>query len=168
MQAISAILNVTEQINHVLSQLEPHEYRKQLPEFEGNTLGMHFRHILEFFQCLEKGLAESGTVDYASRQRNLLYEDNPKIAAAAFAAFAEALPALDAAGNIEVRAEFGGQERPSYASTVGRELLFVYDHAIHHLAMIKIGLLCHFPHVNTDKDLGVSPSTIKARKMQKP
>ncbi len=152
MQAISAILNVTEQINHVLSQLEPHEYRKQLPEFEGNTLGMHFRHILEFFQCLEKGLAESGMVDYASRQRNLLYEDNPKIAAAAFTAFAEALPSLNASDNIDVKAEFGGLERPSYSSTVGRELLFVYDHAIHHLAMIKIGLLCHFPHVNTDKD----------------
>jgi len=42
-------------------------------------------------------------------------------------------------------------------------LLFFYDHAIHHLAIIKIGLLCHFPHVQAEKDLGVSPSTIKAR-----
>lgn len=167
MQAISAILNVTEQIDHVLSQLEPHEYRKQLPEFEGNTLGMHFRHILEFFQCLEKGMVESGRVDYASRERNLLYEDNPKVAAAAFMAFAEVLPTLNDTAEIEVTAEFGGQERPSYASSVGRELLFVYDHAIHHLAMIKIGLLCHFPHIKTDQDLGVSPSTIKARKVQR-
>ena len=166
MQAISALLTVTEQINFVLSQLEPHEYRRQLPEFEGNTLGMHFRHILEFFQCLEKGLAESGTVDYASRERNLLYEDNPNIAAAAFLAFAESLPAFSVSGKVDVMAEFGGLERPSYSSTVGRELLFVYDHAIHHLAIIKIGLLCHFPHIRRDKDLGVSPSTIKARKSQ--
>ncbi len=162
MQAINAILAVVQQINHVLEQLEPHEYRRQLPEFEGSSLGQHFRHILEFFQCLESGV-RSGTVDYAARERNLLYEDNPNLAAAAFEAFADALPTLHIFDPVEVRAEFGGQERPSYPSTVGRELLFVYDHAIHHLAIIKIGLLCQFPHVRADRDLGVSPSTIKAR-----
>ncbi|MCB9305867.1 MAG: hypothetical protein H6565_04670 [Lewinellaceae bacterium] len=164
MQAISATLTIIDQIHHVLVQLEPHEYRRQLPEFEGNTLGQHFRHILEFFQCLEKGIG-SGVVDYASRERNLLYEDNPGVAAAAFGAFAEVLPGLDPSGIVQVKAEFGSDERPDYASTVGRELLFVYDHAIHHLAMIKIGLLVHFPAVRTGKDLGVSPSTIKARKL---
>ena len=162
MQAINAILAVVQQINHVLAQLEPHEYRRQLPEFEGSTLGQHFRHILEFFQCLEQGTC-SGTVDYAARERNLLYEDSPNIAAAAFETFADALPSLKVFANVEVRAEFGEQERPAYPSTVGRELLFVYDHAIHHLAIIKIGLLCQFPHVRADRDLGVSPSTIKAR-----
>lgn len=162
MQANSAILAVVQQINHVLEQLEPHEYRCQLPEFEGSTLGQHFRHILEFFQCLQQGF-HTGVVDYAARQRNLLYEDNPRLTAAAFELFAEVLPVQDVFDQVEVRAEFGGQERPSYSSTVGRELMFVYDHAIHHLAIIKIGLLCHFPHVQADKDLGVSPSTIKAR-----
>lgn len=162
MQANSAILAVVQQINHVLEQLEPHEYRRQLPEYEGSTLGQHFRHILEFFQCLEQGI-QSGIVDYAARERNLLYEDNPGLTASAFGSFAETLPSLDTFEIVNVRAEFGGQERPSYASTVGRELMFVYDHAIHHLAIIKIGLLCHFPHVQADKDLGVSPSTIKAR-----
>lgn len=162
MQVNNAILAVVHQINHVLDQLEPHEYRRQLPEFEGSTLGQHFRHILEFFQCLEQGV-RSGIVDYASRERNLLYEDNPGLTASAFQSFAEGLPSLDASRLVDVLAEFGGQERPSYSSTVGRELMFVYDHAIHHLAIIKIGLLCHFSHIQADKDLGVSPSTIKAR-----
>ncbi len=165
MQAINAILAVVQQINHVLEQLEPHEYRRQLPEFEGSSLGQHFRHILEFFQCLENGV-HSGTVDYAARERNLLYEDNPNLTSAAFETFADALPTLRIFDPVEVRAEFGGQERPSYPSTVGRELLFVYDHAIHHLAIIKIGLLCQFPHVRADRDLGVSPSTIKAREVK--
>lgn len=165
MQANNAILAVVQQIHHVLEQLEPHEYRRQLPEFEGSTLGQHFRHILEFFQCLEQG-TRSGTVDYAARERNLIYEDNPNLTATAFNSFAEALQYFDTSENIEIKAEFGGQVRPSYTSTVGRELMFVYDHAIHHLAIIKIGLICHFPHVQADKDLGVSPSTIKAREIK--
>lgn len=162
MQVNQAILAVVRQINQVLEQLEPHEYRQQLDEFAGSTLGQHFRHILEFFQCLEQGIG-AGVIDYAARERNLLYEDNPRLAASAFSAFAEALPSFHIPGGVDIRAEFGGQERPAYTSTVGRELMFVYDHAIHHLAIIKIGLRCHFPHIHSDKDLGVSPSTIKAR-----
>lgn len=165
MQVNQAILAVVRQINQVLEQLEPHEYRQQLTEFEGSTLGQHFRHILEFFQCLEQGI-HSGSIDYAGRERNLLYEDNPRLTAAAFSSFADALAVFHASDTVDIRAEFGGQERPSYSSTVGRELMFVYDHAIHHLAIIKIGLRCQFPHIRSDKDLGVSPSTIKAREMK--
>jgi hypothetical protein len=46
---------------------------------------------------------------------------------------------------------------------MGREMVFVYDHAIHHLAIIRIGLQVHFPEVDVDVHLGVSPSTIKAK-----
>ena len=162
MNADSALLATVQQINHVIGQLSADDYSFALPEFEGNSLGQHFRHILEFFQCLEQGV-ESGTIDYAARQRNPVYEQRPDISAAAFEAFSQALPRFDLALPVQVRAEFGSDVRPCYESTVGRELLFVYDHAIHHLAIIKIGLVCRFPAVQADKNLGVSPSTVKAR-----
>lgn len=162
MNANNALLTTVQQINQVIAQMSPDDYRLPLPEFEGAALGQHFRHILEFFQCLEEGI-HSGVVDYAARNRNPIYESSPEIAAAAFGAFAHVLPSINPAQSIQVRAEFGSDDRPCYDSTTGRELLFVYDHAIHHLAIIKIGLLCHFPQIQTEKDLGVSPSTIKAR-----
>ncbi len=165
MKANTALLGIVQQINHVIAQLAPDDYRNPLPEFEGNSLGQHFRHILEFFQCLEDGV-QSGMVDYAARNRNPVYETNPVTTAAAFAAFSNALPGFDLGLPVRVRAEFGSDERPCYDSTVGRELLFVYDHAIHHLAIIRIGLVCHHPAIATEKDLGVSPSTIKARLKQ--
>lgn len=164
MQVKDALLLTIQQVNDLLEQLEPHEYRKPLPEFEGSTLGQHFRHILEFFICLERGVP-SGVVDYASRERNLLFEDAPGVAKSSLDAFSSVLTQLQPATPVDLVAEFGGHDRPSYQSTVGRELAFVYDHAIHHLAIIKIGLRCHFPHIQMDRDLGVSPSTIKARKM---
>ncbi|MBK6931810.1 MAG: hypothetical protein IPH12_13485 [Saprospirales bacterium] len=162
MKADIALLTIVQQISQVIAQLAPDDYRNPLAEFEGGSLGQHFRHILEFFQCLENGV-QSGVVDYAARNRNPLYENNPLFAAAAFEAFSNALPGFDLTLPVQVRAEFGSDARPCYDSTVGRELLFVYDHAIHHLAIIRIGLVCHFPHVKADKDLGVSPSTVKAR-----
>lgn len=163
MQIKSAIQDIIRQMNSVLEQLAPQEYSKALPEFEGSSLGQHFRHILEFFQCLEIG-AYKGVVDYAARERNLLYEEHPQMTIEAFDSFASIMSDIDVERPLHVRAEFSGGERPLYQSTVGREMLFVYDHAIHHLAIIKIGLLCRFPQVKAEKELGVSPSTIIARK----
>jgi len=164
MQAKAALLLTISQVVDLLDQIEPHEYRQPLPEFDGSTLGQHFRHILEFFICLEKGVP-SRMVDYAARERNTLFEDVPGMALAALVSFAESMESFQPSAEVAMKAEFGGADRPCYQSTVGRELAFVYDHAIHHLAMIKIGLRCHFPHIQIDRDLGVSPSTIKARKM---
>lgn len=162
MQAKEAIIAITGQITGLLEQFTPYDYRKPLDEYDGSSIGQHFRHILEFFQCLQQGIGD-GQVDYAARKRNLLYEDNPALAAEAFAAFSEQIEAYSEALPLAVCAEFGSEVRPVYASTVGRELLFIYDHAIHHLAIIRIGLNCQFPHISTDRHLGVSPSTIKSR-----
>ena len=54
-------------------------------------------------------------------------------------------------------------ERPVYISSMGRELQYAFDHAIHHLAIIRMGLETHFPEIPVDKDLGVAPSTLKFR-----
>jgi uncharacterized damage-inducible protein DinB len=162
MHAATALLNIIEQIKQVLKQFSPEEYRTPLPEYEGSSVGQHVRHILEFFQCLDNGIP-GGLVDYAGRPRNLQYESDPLLAAEALDAFADRLRDLQPETPVSVRAEFGSLERPDYASTVGRELAFVYDHAIHHLAIIRIGLHGHFRHIQVPQHLGVSPATVKFR-----
>ena len=39
--------------------------------------------------------------------------------------------------------------------------MFAYDHALHHLAIIKMGLLSAFPQIKVDENMGVSPATLK-------
>lgn len=163
MKVTDALVSLTDQILHLLEVIEPENYRRPLDEFDGSSLGQHFRHILEFFQCLETGLRDGSTVDYASRARRMIYEDSPAAAAGAFDDFLFALEKIDCERVVSVRAEFGSHDRPEYRSTAGRELMFVYDHAIHHLAMIKVGLRTNFPEVRVGKNLGVSPSTTKHR-----
>lgn len=159
--ALSAVI---EQTRRLLLQIEPDLYHRSLPEYSGSSLGQHFRHILEFFICLERGRS-SLCIDYAARERNMLYETNPLLAAEALDIFEEAMHDFDIQTSVRVRAEFNGEARPEYDSSLGREMLFVYDHAIHHLALIKIGLMNHAVHlVADDPELGVSPSTLKARR----
>ena len=126
------------QITDLLFQIEPHQFRQPLEEFNGSTLGQHFRHVVEFFQCFEAGCAV-GLVDYAARKRQMLLEDQPRLAAAACADFLENLEKMDEVAALLVSAEFSSDAtaaRPAFSSSVGRELMYVFDHAVHHLAII--------------------------------
>jgi hypothetical protein len=68
-----------------------------------------------------------------------------------------------------VRGEFGeGAAEQVYASSIGREMQYAFDHAVHHLAIIRIGAEIHCPEIVCDPELGVAPSTLKYQKARKP
>ena len=48
-------------------------------------------------------------------------------------------------------------------STLDRELIYNIEHAIHHMAMIKIGLKVLAPELHLPENFGVAPSTIRYR-----
>lgn len=136
-----------------------------LSVFNESTLGQHFRHIFDFYDCLLRG-ASVGLVDYASRKRNERMEQDPGFARAAFQQMEVACNKLHESQQLNVRADFSSfldEGRPIVGSSVGRELMFAFDHAVHHLALIKIGLKEALPDIELDEQLGVAPSTIKHR-----
>jgi hypothetical protein len=49
------------------------------------------------------------------------------------------------------------------ASSLARELVYLIEHTIHHLAIIKIGLNQGYPHLVLPVNLGVAPSTLLYR-----
>lgn len=159
-------VTITRQINQLLEQIHPRAYSMPLGLFNESTLGQHFRHIFDFYDCLLRGVSE-GMVDYASRMRNEQMEKDPGYARSAFHQLAQACQELQESQPLNVRADFSAlveDERPVVGSTVGRELMFAYDHALHHLAIIKMGMREALPEVTLDEQLGVAPSTIKHRK----
>jgi uncharacterized damage-inducible protein DinB len=153
------------QITELLNAMDGNDYAKPLEIFNGSTLGQHFRHILEFYHCLLSG-AERGTIDYAQREREPRIEQDPLIAKQAFQQVLHALDRLEERQALSVKADFSSEnasDRPLVRSSVGRELMFAYDHAVHHLAIIKIGLQTCAPQFQMDPNLGVAPSTVKYR-----
>lgn len=155
--------NIAQQINSLLIQLDQTTFAQPLDIFNGSSLGQHFRHIIDFYDCLVSG-SNSGRVDYAARKRQTGIETDPRLALNEFNAILNQVEQLNELNKVEVKADFptNGQDvRPIVQSSVGRELMFASDHAIHHLALIKIGLQTAFPHLVIDKNIGVAPSTIK-------
>ena len=161
--------HLIQQITDLLLQFNDHNYTQKLPLLSGSSIGQHVRHILEFYQCLINGCG-CEQIDYASRERNLALESAPQSAMNAFRQIQNDLDLMVEADSIQVCADFSSDEaasRPTFPSTIGRELLYAYDHAVHHLAIIKIGIRSYFPDLSVDPNLGVAPSTIKFRAKQR-
>ncbi|MEM9824603.1 MAG: hypothetical protein AAF985_26180, partial [Bacteroidota bacterium] len=160
MNSKDGTLQMNGKILRLLYQIDDKTYQTALPVFSGSSLGSHFRHILNFYDCLLNGIKE-GIVDYSCRERSVKIETKTLEAQKAFIRINETIVDLDDDMPITVRADFSGHRRPLVTSSVGRELMFVFDHAIHHLAIIKMGIISHFPEIELDEELGLAPSTLK-------
>ncbi len=152
---------IVDQIVTLIGQLTIDQYRAPLPLLKNNSLGKHFRHIYDFYSCFFKGV-EKELVDYTLRERNTAIETDPVTAIAAFQELKNLFKAPED-HLIKVIADFSAQEekRSVISSNVGRELMFLHDHTVHHLAIISIGIREAFPDVELDEEVGLAPATIR-------
>lgn len=168
MNGKEGIINIVNQINGILTSIEDQLYKAPLAIYNGSSIGQHFRHIYDFFRCLARGAAQQ-TVDYAQRDRDVRIEQDPLFAMSAFLQELEYLLTLEEYTSVRVRGDFSTQSdatRPEYPSSLGREITFLHDHAVHHLAIIKIALQIEAPELIKDHTFGVAPSTVKFRQQE--
>ncbi len=76
------IAETLQELSAVLKQLPSGFYGQSLPLLEGNSVGMHVRHMIEFFECLIKQVSE-GNIDYDLRERQKHIEEDRQMALAA-------------------------------------------------------------------------------------
>lgn len=153
-----------EEIKILLQQLPQYLYTKPKAILSEATIGQHFRHILEFYICLEKG-AETGTVSYDERERNVLIETDVAYAAIGIEKLIHFLSSLTNDGSLTMKANYSNtsEEVTIIQTSIYRELAYALDHTVHHLAIVKIALSEEKDKVKVDSNFGVAPSTIRFR-----
>lgn len=127
------------------------------------SIGGHYRHVLEHFQCLLEGI-DSGIVDYDARRRNLRIESEPAFALLATQTVIEQLASLSASSlrhdcMTVSSVAYESPASPTVHSSVARELAYCIGHAIHHYAMIR--LICGVGGIELPAEFGYAPSTLK-------
>lgn len=139
-------------------------YARGVPELGASSVGAHYRHHLEHVQLLLTGCA-SGVVDYDRRARELRLETDRAYALERTAELMAQLEGLDAAAlarplQVVHRSCVSDDEgdRPTCASTLERELLFVLSHAVHHYALMNV--VAQLLGQQTDRTIGIMPSTL--------
>ena len=156
------ITSLMEDAKLYLRQLETSAYTSPIPVLSNSTIGQHTRHFIEFFQCLLQQYS-TGVVNYDQRQRNKQIEIEPAFAIATINSILDTLPKKAPEQALILESDYGIECATcvSVDSNFHRELVYNVEHTIHHLAIIKIGLLSIMPEIALPEHFGVAPSTVK-------
>ncbi len=152
-------VSVLRKIDGILHQMSNEELSRPITLLFGSSIGQHMRHILEFYECLLSN-AGNRSFSYDRRQRNALI-GTEVLAARACAVRNMSLLAELAADRVLTMESELPEPTPwsTQETTLKRELAYLADHGVHHLAMIRIALEQHFPHVHVPESVGVAAST---------
>jgi hypothetical protein len=150
------------QLSGSLSQLTDEQYIQPGKTLFNATIGQHVRHIIEMFLCLEKGY-ESGTVNYENRKRDLVIETNKDFAKSLLHDIYTDLEKPNKRLLLEANYEETSAETINVETNYYREIIYNLEHAVHHMALIRIGI-DEVSSVAVPENFGVASSTIKYRK----
>jgi hypothetical protein len=122
------------------------------------TIGQHLRHIAEMYQSLISGY-DSGTIEYDKRNRDHRIETDRAFAESTLT---EIINNIDRADKpLTVICELEGRE-VKLESNYHREILYNMEHAIHHMALIKVAVI-EMTDIILPKEFGVAPTTLQYR-----
>jgi uncharacterized damage-inducible protein DinB len=162
MQLINACGMILDQLEDVVTQLSQEDFAKPSPALSNSTIGQHLRHTIEFFLCLENGF-RGGTINYDKRAHDKLIESDKFIALNAIRKVKDFVVATnnDAALLLDVAYERHTEECVTIQTNYFRELTYNIEHAVHHMALMKIGVREVASYVALPADFGVAVSTIR-------
>lgn len=164
---LDAALDILRQGEDLLGTLPAATYTTKLPVAFNGSIGGHYRHCLDHFTSLLRGL-EAEVVDYDHRERDPRIERDPEFALGLTRQLRATLERLDAgalAASVSARCEvsYDHGDSPVTRSSVGRELAYAIAHAIHHFALISV--MARLLNAELPPHFGVAPSTVAHQKV---
>ncbi|MGY0624498.1 MAG: hypothetical protein ACW7DS_02275 [Paraglaciecola chathamensis] len=160
-QALKSHLETIEQARTFLQHISHHAYQKVMAPYVASSAGAHMRHVIDHYLALKQG-AKEGVVDYNQRHRDSDAAHSTTSALQAWDDIESWLVSVyqnDMHTRLTVLSETSVKEmyEDEVSSTLGRELLFVSSHAIHHFSLLAI--IVSLQGQTTPSLFGVAPST---------
>ena len=162
MELKSAANNILGQLEDMLLQITDDDLRRPSSTLSRATIGQHLRHILEFFVCLEIGVHQ-GKVNYDEREHDEAIETSKDLALEVINQIRTFINQYTSDYNLLLQGNYeeGSDKTFQVKSNYHRELVYNLEHAIHHMALIKIGIRENAQYVSLPADFGVASSTIR-------
>jgi hypothetical protein len=154
-------IQITEQLkslSSLLLLLNDRQYNQKIAHLGDASIGGHTRHIIELLKCVANGY-NAGTVDYFNRERNLMIETDKSIAINEINILSDKL--LQPDKQMKLLVDDADNISPLYVTTTYfREVVYNGEHAIHHLALIRVALR-EMKLTIVEDDFGMAYSTIQ-------
>lgn len=143
----------------VIHEMDADQFKCKLDVLQQASIGEHTRHIIECYQELLKGY-EEGRICYDDRKREVQLQSNPDAACQAIKEIINLMTLPDK--DLMLKTSHLGH--PSeLRTTYYRELLYNFEHMIHHQALIRIGMNKMCLNTKLENSFGVAPATIAYR-----
>ena len=157
-------IDLLKQLDSVIRQMTEAHYCMPQTILSGASVGQHVRHTLEFFICLFDA-AQHETVNYDKRKHDTVIESDKKIASSVIRSLIDFLEdeVDDKAIMLEANYAIEANETTAVKSSIYRELAYNIEHAIHHMALIKIGIKAITSTIELPAHFGVASSTVRYR-----
>lgn len=166
-ELLTAARDVLKQGLELLSDLGDHTYSRVAGPPFGTSIGQHYRHVLEHFQCFLEGL-NGGEINYDARRRDRRLETEVKFASVTSCEILQALQHCtdqELARECKATTSLGyNSEASSFDSNTARELAYCIGHAVHHYAIIRF--VATGIGVSVSNQFGFAPSTLKYKAAQ--
>lgn len=167
MELVAAVSQILEQLDEVLEQIKGEDYSRPSAILSNSTIGQHTRHTLEFFICLNEGLHQ-GEVNYDKRKHDPTIQEQRDLARRIITELKQfvAQHTADRPMTLAVSYDPATDAPLSIPTNYFRELAYNIEHAVHHMAIIKIGLRDVAPYVQLPAGFGIATSTIRHQQSQ--
>jgi hypothetical protein len=150
-------------LRELLVKISPEAYTQQSLMLGNKTIGQHVRHVIELLQCLVAGY-ETGIVDYEKRPREGKTEINREYAADLLDNLIRAVHNPEKTLRLAVNDDAAGDIKV-VSTGYYRELVYNTEHAIHHMALIRVALKELQLDV-VDDSFGVAYATLRYQQRQ--
>lgn len=161
MELAQACTNILKQLTDLVNAISREDFVRPAPTLSNSTIGQHVRHTLEFFLCFEMGI-KSGTINYDKRLHDKLIERDKLIALSTIERIRRVVELTDEKPLLlEVGYDVVNDNFVTVETTAMRELVYNIEHAVHHMAIIKIGVREIAGYVELPSDFGIAASTIR-------
>lgn len=160
---VQAVVEILDQGERLLTGMDDAAYTRKIPAAFNAAIGGHYRHCLDHFRNL-LAAATTGDLNYDHRERDPLIENDRFAALNATRELREGwrqvmADQLGHALNVTCKTSYTTNGSQTAASTVGREIMYVVAHAVHHYALIAI--MAALMNLKLPAGFGVAPSTLK-------
>jgi hypothetical protein len=152
---------LTEQLSslkNLIAVLDDEQYRRKISYLGNASIGGHSRHIIELLSCITNGYS-GGEIDYVNRNRDLSIENEKRVAIEKLSGLMQDVTRPDKDLFMIVDGEEINLDN-RVCTTYYREIVYNAEHAIHHLALIRVALREMKLEI-VDDNFGMAYSTIK-------
>ncbi|WP_461643592.1 hypothetical protein [Labilibaculum euxinus] len=165
MQTVIVSKIIINQLIALCVKLSSKQYSASLQLLMNNSIGKHIRHIAEFYDILKDSCNADSVLSYDTREHCSRTETEKEVAVKRFNDLLNWLNDIDENLVLKLNVSYDKVANAGFDidTSLQRELVYNIEHAIHHMAIIRIAIEQEFPDIKLDKHFGVAYSTIRFR-----